>query len=1479
MLFHALQEEGSGLYFNQLVCELRGELDLSAFKEAWRQAVGAHSILRTAITWGELAEPLQVVFREAELPLLQEDWRALSELEQEARLTTWLEEDRRRSFDLSSSPLSRLALLRTGDAAYRFIFSHHHIVLDGWSVPVLIRGVFALYGQLSQGLAPRVEQARPYRDYISWFQERGLEESERFWRHTLAGFSEPTDLGRRSALQEVPGAGRMTRKAHLSAASTEALNAFVRQHGLTLNTVLQGAWALLLGHHAGTSDVVFGTTVSGRPPELSGVEGMVGLFINTLPVRVRFSPDEPLVSWLQRLQASLLELRQHEHSPLVKVQRWSEVPAGTPLFDSLVVFENYPVDAALTTSLPSLEVRDVRALESDHHPLTLVSSPGRELPLHLAYDGGRFDTGDIDRRLGQLRHLLESMVARPEQRLGALSPVDGAERHRLLREWSGAGTRRSEPATLHRLFEARAAAMPDGEALVFGQERLTYTELDARANQLAHHLLGLGVGPESRVVLCLERSPELIVSMLGVLKAGGAYVPLEPTWPAARLRAVVEDSGATVVLAQARTAAWLEGQGVRRVLLDTEATREALAREPRTSPGVRVHPGQVAYVIYTSGSTGKPKGVLVEHRGVGNTLWASREAWAVGPGKRVLQCASASFDASVYEIFMALLEGATLVLAPREALLPGAELARVLREERVTTTLLTPSVLEVTPAEGLPALETVLAGAEACHPGLVERWGRGRRFVNAYGPTESSICATVTECSPGTTVTPIGRPLPGTRAYVLDARLRPVSTGARGELYLGGAGVSRGYLGRPELTAERFIPDPFSEEPGARLYRTGDVARWLPDGQLEFLGRADSQVKLRGFRIELGEIEAALRAQPSVGEAVVVLRKRTGGEPWLVAYVVARAGGPELSARELRERLGTRLPEYMVPAAFVVLEALPLTTSGKVDRRALPAPERSREDSASHEPPRTAVEQTLAEVWAQVLGHERVGIHDNFFELGGDSILAIQIISRAAQAGVHLTAKQLFTQPTVAKLAEVAGSAPGVVAEQGAVTGPVVLTPIQRWLLEQEQPAPHHFNQTLLLAVREPWDEALLEQALQHLRLHHDALRMRFSRSEAGWHQEGAGPEGHLPLERVDLSGLEPEARRAALETHAARTQASLELPSGRVARAVLYELGAGEPRRLLLAIHHLVVDGVSWRVLLTDLVTAWAQLRAGKPVRLPPKTTSFRQWAERLEAYAQTPAVRQEAESWLALPWERVSRLPVDMPGGEDTVGSARTLRVELDAEATRTLVQEVPRAWRMRVDEVLLAALAESFRRWTGASCVQVDLEGHGREDVLEGVDLSRTVGWFTSCTRCCWRRALGRRRSRGSRPSRSRCGAFPAGAGLRAWRATCSGSGADRAPASASRLRRWPSTTWGSSTTCCPRSRRWYWPPSRWERCRTPGPVSRTASASTPSSREDASRCPGRMPGSSTGARRWRPLPWLPGRPALPAGRCTADEARAC
>jgi amino acid adenylation domain-containing protein len=1359
LLFHALQEQGVSLYFNQLSCELRGALNLPAFTEAWRRAVAAFPILRTAIVWEDVDEPLQVVLTEVELPLEQEDWRETPAAQLEARFAAWLEADRRRGVELGTPPLLRLSLLRTGDAAYRFVFSHHHILLDGWSVPLVIKQVFVLYESLVRGLPPRVEPARPYGDYIEWIQERGLEDAERFWRRSLAGFSEPTDLGRGFPPAEGPlASGRDVRRLFLSAATTEALNAFARQNGLTPNTLVQGAWALLLGHYAGTRDVVFGTTVSGRPPELPGVEGMVGLFINTLPVRVRLPPGEPLLPWLKGLQAWLLEMRQHEHSPLVKVQRWSEVPAGTPLFESLAVFENYPVDAALTASLPSLEVRDVRSVEEDHHPLTLVAVPGRELRLELAHARARFDTEYVERMLGQLRLLLESMIRRPEQRLRELSPVDAATRQRLLQEWSTAGGPSTEPAVLHRLFEEQVARTPDAEALVSGSERLTYAQLDARANQLAHHLRGLGVKAESRVVLCLERSVELIVSMLGVLKAGAAYVPVEPSWPAARLQLVLEDCGGAAVLVQSRTSTWLEGHNVPRVVFDAPADLEALSRAPRTAPGVEVHPGQLAYVIYTSGSTGRPKGVLVEHRNICNTVRVSRRAWGVGPGKRVLQFASASFDASVSEIYAALLDGAALVLASREALQPGPDLARLLREQRITSAMLTPSVLAVTPAGELPLLETVLSGGEACNPGLTKRWGTGRRFINAYGPTEITICATLADCVPGAPVTPIGSPIGGARLYVLDEALGPVAQGVRGQLYVGGSGVSRGYLGRPELTAERYLPDPFSGAPGARMYRTGDVVRWMPDGQLEFFGRADEQVKLRGFRIELGEIEAALRAESPVDEAVVLLRKRAGGEPWLVAYVVP-AGGAELPVRELRERLRERLPEYMVPGAFVPMKELPRTTSGKVDRKALPAPEQARETPTAHEPPRTPEERALAEVWAQVLGHERVGIHDDFFELGGDSILAIQLISRAAQAGVHFNAKQLFSLPTIAQLAALAGPAAGraeepaaepvatpsgfplVALSQEALEAVVErvargddqrrrniedlypLSPLQQGLLFHvlhAESADMYLNQ-LSWELEGELDVTAVARAWQETVDRHASLRTGFLWEGLEEPLQVVMREVRLPIRSEDWREVPPsefEARFAAWIAEDRRQ--GFELERAPLLRLALLRVGE-RAWRLVLSYSHLVMDGWSMPLMLREVFARYGArvLGSERVWSEAPAYRGFIAWLRRQELSAAREFWRESLAGFTSPTQVGVDRGPVQ--GG---VPVRRERRVQLTSGQVATL-QEFSRRQKVTLSTCLLGAWALLLRHHGGEDDVVFGNTVSGRPATLPGVE--ETLGMF--------------------------------------------------------------------------------------------------------------------------------------------------------
>ncbi len=775
---------------------------------------------------------------------------------------------------------------------------------------------------------------------------------------------------------------------------------------------------------------------------------------------------------------------------------------------------------------------------------------------------------------------------------------------------------------------------PDAVAVVFEEEQLTYRELNSKANQLARSLQQLGVGPEVLVGLCMERSLEMIVGLLGILKAGGVYVPLDPEYPQERLSFLLQDTQMPVLLAQQRLASRLPQQHVQLVCLDTGWDK--IAQQSEVNPISGVTGENLAYVIYTSGSTGQPKGVLIPHRAVAAHCWSMAQVYELRAEDRILQFSTFTFDASLEQILTTLLVGALLLLRGQDVWSP-VQLLKQIKDGRLTVINLPPAYWHHVLQEWTQApqyllghhLRLVIVGGDRLLPEALHLWRqtplRSVRLLNAYGPTESTITATLYDAADymgGNTSSesvPIGRPLPNRSIYILDRAGAPVPIGVSGELHIGGDLLARGYLNRPELTAERFIPNPFSDEPGARLYKTGDLARYRPDGNIEFLGRIDHQVKIRGFRIELGEIEAVLSQHPEVREAVVVAREDSPGDKRLVAYVVLHQGQtPTIS--DLRDHVMKNLPNYMVPSAFVPLEVLPMTPSGKVDRRALPAPQANHlEVAETFVAPRAAIEEVLADIWAQVLRLDRVGVHDNFFELGGDSILGLQMLARAHQAGLSLTPKHLFQYQTIAQLAAVVTPSQSVEAQQAPVTGAVPLTPIQHWFFEQRFVAPHHWNQAWLLEMNQALDGGLLEQAVQQVLTHHDALRLRFTPEGRGWLQWHEESERAAVFRQVDLSGLSAAEQQVALEAIAAEAQASLHLEAGPLVRVVYFQMGLNQPARLLIVIHHLVVDGVSWRILLEDLTTAYQQLRKGHMPHLPAKTTSFQQWAQRLTEYAQS--------------------------------------------------------------------------------------------------------------------------------------------------------------------------------------------------------------------------------------------------------------------
>ena len=964
---------------------------------------------------------------------------------------------------------------------------------------------------------------------------------------------------------------------------------------------------------------------------------------------------------------------------------------------------------------------DVEPIDIDNRTSTFDLTVVAELypaglKLSAQYSTDLFEADTAGRLLGYLETLLAGAVADPGQRLSRLPLLADGQRRQLLAEWNRTGTGYPHDRCIHELFEEQARRQPEATALAMaGGETVSYRELQRRAEELAGRLRRRGVRSESLVAVLLDRGPQLVVALLAVLKAGGAFVPLDPENPPQRLAYQLADSGALLLVSTTGRAAGLElPAGTRPLLLDQPDNgggKPAIAQ-----PG----PGNLAYLIYTSGSTGAPKGVLLEHRGLTNLVSAKIRDFGVRPGSRVLQFAALGFDALVSEVFVPLAAGATLCLAERERLLPGPPLAQLLREQQITMVTLPPSALAVLDPDTLPALKTVLSAGERCTAEIVTRWAPGRRLFNGYGPTEATIGATLERCDAAPAAAPaIGRPIANKEVFVLDERLEPVPVGVAGELYIGGVGLARGYHHQPALTAGRFLPHPHTTRPGARLYRTGDRARYRADGRLEFLGRVDNQLKIRGYRIEPAEIETALRQHPSVGDALV-----TTYHDHLTAYLTPHDPQSPPNPHQLRSYLQQQLPAYMLPSHYHTLDRLPLTPNGKLDRARLPAPAPARAQART--PPRTPLERQLAAIWATTLGCPPIGIHDNFFELGGDSILSVQIAARASEEGLPLTPRMVFEQQTVAEQAAALADAPTVSAEQGPIVGPSPLLPSQRWFFEQEFADPHHWNQAVLLELRRRLDVAVLRETARLLLERHDGLRARFFRTGDGWKQSLMEPDDGALVEVVDLSHVPLGGQPTAIQTAASEIQASLDLTHGPLLKLVLFDLSEEQAGYLLIVAHHLIIDGISWLILQQDIERAYLQLESGEQPTMPRKTTSVREWAERLHAAAQSPEVRAQLPHWRDLAAKRVPELPADPPNATEGRPGRDSLLLRLPPEASDLLL--AVGATRGRHDEGLLAAVGLAFARWIGERSLLVEVEGHGRRALGAYADASRTVGWLT-------------------------------------------------------------------------------------------------------------------------------------------------------
>ncbi len=1311
-------EPAGSVYHLAGMLRLRGLVDDGALQRTFDALVERHESLRTTFhQQGEHA--VQRIHPANSLPIATSDLRDTDPAQRDTQVQSLVDAEAQAPFDLEQGPLLRVRLLRLADDDHILLVTMHHIVSDGWSMNVIIDEFARLYAGFVSGqparLAPLPIQ---YADYAAW-QKQWLEAGElerqlRYWKSHLADdgtvvLELPTDRPRPAVPSHRGGAVSFALDAELSS----KLRTLARSADTTLFTVLLAAFQVLLYRYTGQRDLRVGVPVANR--NRVETEGVVGFFVNTQVLRTEIEGSMAFDAVLARARESVLQAQAHQELPfeqLVEALQPERNLSHNPLFQ--VMLNHQRRDLRALDRLPGLVLEKVeRTANAAKVDLALDTQEDQHGVLSgvFGYAADLFEHDTVERLQRHFVGVLKQVVARPEVRIGELNLLDMDEQGQW-RDWNTPDRRFSAAQPVHVAIARQAAQRPDAIAVHCGERTVSYGELEFAATRLAYALHAAGAGPETVVGVVLDRSPDLIVRLLATLKAGAAYLPLDPELPHARIEQLLQDAGVKLVLTSRVLSGRVETALPIIVMEDIG--------EPAPMPLPAIDPRQLAYLIYTSGSTGTPKGVAVEHGPLAMHCHATVEQYGMGPDDRELHFLSFSFDGAHERWLVPLMAGAQLVLRD-DTLWSAEQTLEAIAREGITNAGFPPAyLLRLADAATKPVpLRLLSFGGEAMSR---EAFARIRQkfqagtLINGYGPTEAVVTPLAwvgqhdTDCP--SAYVPIGRPVGERTAYVLDADLNPVPVGVAGELYIGGLGLARGYVGRPGLTAERFVPDPFTT--GARMYRTGDLVRRCRDGSIEYVGRLDHQVKIRGYRIELGEIEARLRAHAAVREAVVLAHDGQGGKQ-LVAYIVARQDASGISG-ELRTYLEGCLPTYMVPAHILVIDRLPVTTNGKLDRRALPEPVWEAKDYIA---PRNDIETLLAQVWQDVLAVERVGIADNFFALGGDSILSIQAVSRARRVGLRFTPKDLFLHQTVQALAQVASrdDAPQVIDETPA--GEVPLLPIQQAFFETPMPQRHHWNQSVLLRPRAPLDHDALRQALQGVTRHHDALRLRYRQSEGAWRQHYAEPVEDELLWQEDV------AEREAIDEHCNRAQQSLDLQQGPLLRALHLRLADGS-ERLLLAVHHLVIDGVSWRVLLEDLQQAYRLACNGLPSSLPPKTASYKAWTQALAAYANSDDLVRQVDYWRA---QQGPEIPCDRAVDGDRIADAATLTLQLSPAHTQRLLKQAPAAYRTQINDLLLSALAQAVGHWAGVDRAAIFLEGHGREALFENLDISRTVGWFTS------------------------------------------------------------------------------------------------------------------------------------------------------
>ncbi|MEK4558803.1 plipastatin non-ribosomal peptide synthetase PpsC [Bacillus sp. FSL K6-0036] len=1308
-----LEDGGTG-YNMPAVLELEGKLNPERMDRAFKELIKRHESLRTAFEQDEGGDPVQRIHDEVPFTL---QTTVLGERTEQETAAAFI-----KPFDLSQAPLFRAQIVKVSDERHLLLVDMHHIISDGVSVNILIQEFGELYNNRKLP-ALRIQ----YKDYAVW-QEGfktgdAYKTQEAYWLKQLEGELPVLDLPADHARPPVRSFAGDKVSFTLDQEVASGLHKLARENGSTLYMVLLAAYTAFLSRLSGQEDIIVGSPIAGRPHK--DLEPILGMFVNTLALRTRPEGGKPFVQYLQEVRETALEAFEHQDYPfeeLVDKLELTRDMSRNPLFDVMFVLQNMDQESLELDEL-CLKPAANNGHQTSKFDLTLYAQeqPHGLLTFQMEFSTDLYKKKTIEKWLQYFINMLLSIIKDNKAALGTINILNEDETHYLIHELNRTKIDYPRNETISRLFEMQAEQTPNAVAIVSDTQVFTYEDLNSWANQIASVLQIKGVGPDSVVALLTGRTPELIAGILGILKAGGAYLPIASDLPVERIAYMLSDSGAALLLQSEKTEKQLLDIECEQIIIE-DIQKQGKTKNVDSSAG----PHSLAYIIYTSGSTGKPKGVMIEQRSVIRLVKNSNYI-TFTPEDRLLMTSSIGFDVGSFEIFGPLLNGAALHLSDQQTFLDSHQLKRYIEHQGITTIWLTSSLfnhLTEQNEQTFSQLKHLIIGGEALSPSHVNRIRNVCPEVsiwNGYGPTENTTFSTCLHIQKTYELSiPIGRPVGNSTAYILNqwGVLQPV--GAVGELCVGGDGVARGYLGRPDLTKEKFVPHPFA--PGDRLYRTGDLARWLPDGTIEYAGRIDDQVKVRGYRVELGEIESALRQIDGVKEAAVLARTAQTGSKELFGYISVKAG---TNAEQVRSLLARSLPNYMIPAYIIEMETLPLTSNGKLNRKALPEPNFT---SQTYAPPRNDLEDQLVLIWQEVLGIQRIGIEDSFFELGGDSIKALQVSARLGRYGLSLQVSDLFRHPKIKDLSPFIRKSERII-EQGPVQGDVPWTPVQQWFFSQDIEERHHFNQSVMLFHSGHLSENALRPALKKLAEHHDALRMVYRNDDRRWIQINQGiHESQLySLRTFDLSQSE-SGWETQIKQEVADLQQSINLQEGPLLHAALFKTLTGD--YLFLAIHHLVVDGVSWRILLEDLSAGYQQAAAGQTIQLPPKTDSYQEYARRIQEYAQSSKLIREEAYWRTVEEQQDAELPYEIPHHVNIDFSKRdSLSFSLTEADTAVLLQNINHAYGTDTQDILLTAASLAICEWTGGSMLRIAMEGHGREHILPELDISRTVGWFTS------------------------------------------------------------------------------------------------------------------------------------------------------